>query len=541
MSRYDQFIDAGESLRESQNEVLRSILSTNANCRYGLEYGFAKINGADDYRALPFMTYDHVASFQDFWSDPGNFCEGRLVARFLTSGSSSTPKKIPVTSQLVRQKAAAFAVYWDSIYAAHPTLKTGNFIANFADSGGSTRGADGVLETAETTFWNQRMQGFQNSARWPVGRHLTAIESPELRYYAAVRLALQSDLHCMMSLNPSTLVRFCTTIRDYAGPLSRGLEAGDWGHTELDEATHLPDKLASALTSDSDAARRLKSAVQTDDFQLRAIWPTLELVICWLSGLVEPYLRLLRRHTDGIDYRDYITQASECMMAIPVDDNQSGGLLAHTSHFFEFIPERNADEPRPETLGAWELTPGEQYEIVVTTGGGLYRYRTSDCIRVESYRGSIPLISFQYRLGKTSSITGEKLTEKQVLTALNAPAACANPDLARTIVFPRTGEQPHYAILVPESNVPATWGAGDAAAWAADLDKALADVNPEYADKRSSLRLGEPVVVAISDSDYDGILQGFRPSHVGDEQFKPGVLRRENDLDSDVESATVLS
>jgi hypothetical protein len=542
MSKAVEFQRNETGVESTQRELLNKTLQDNANCAYGRFHQFASIDGALEYAALPYMTFDNVTGVENYWASSENFSSGRLIARFITSGSTSAPKKIPVTTNLVREKAAAFAVFWDSVYAAHPALKTGNFIANFGDTGVSHRSPEGILEVAETTFWNQRMQGFQTASRWPLGKHLSVIESADQRYYAAVRLALQGPLHCMMSLNPSTLLRFCRVLEEHQDDLSRGLADGVWGLPVLDANAGLPGELSAAIRRDSNKANIVDALPAGSEgfFQLKGIWPELELIICWQSDLVEPFLRLLRRYAEGINFRDYITQSSECIMAIPVSDNHSGGLLAYTSHYFEFISEEDTEKPHPDAVPAWELEAGRKYELVVTTGGGLYRYRTSDCILVDGFNGGIPHLRFQYRLGRTSSITGEKLTELQVLAALESQQDDTAIDLSRVTVFPHTGEQPRYAVLVPAGLFPDGWGRTEFKTWARSFDRALGQTNGEYKDKRASLRLGEPTVVSVSDTDYETLQDSFRASHIGDEQFKPGVLRKDHDLDATLSSARDL-
>ena len=533
MSQRDTFLGGGSALATTQADYLTDLLARTAGTGFGRLHGFNTISGAADYARVPFMTYDSVAGFErgDYWPNRGNYTTDRLAAWFLTSGSSAQPKRIPVTSSLVREKAGAFALFWDAIYADHPNLRTGKFIANFGDSGHAERDANNLLEVSETTFWNQRMQGFQAKDRWPIPKQITAIEAPEWRYYAAARLALQGELHALMGLNPSTLLKFCEIIEAHADALVAGLRSGTWGTPALDDAT-LPDRLTTRLAANADAAARLAGAASAPGpVALPTLWPMLELVICWQSALVGPYLKLLRKRTGDVAYRDYITQSSECIMAVPMRDNDCGGLLAYTTHYYEFIPEADTEVEHPHAVGAHELEVDRQYELVVTTGGGLFRYRTADCMRVVGIEHGIPHLSFQYRLGRTSSVTGEKLTEAQVVDALARVAS--HPALARqdVLVFPRTGERPHYAILAPESAVNGDTGEATLAAFASAFHAALGDINGEYRDKCASLRLGAPTVLVVSEEDMAAVHGKLRAKHVGDDQYKPGVLRREHDLD----------
>ncbi|MEO1474625.1 MAG: GH3 auxin-responsive promoter family protein, partial [Pseudomonadota bacterium] len=146
------FIAGGTSLAETQAEYLQKLLARNAETAFGRRHDFSDIVAGGAYADVPFMRYDEVAGFEDgsYWPDASNYTTDRISAWFLTSGSSSTPKRIPVTSSLVREKAGAFSLFWDAIYADHPELRTGKFIANFGDSGHSARDSNNVLEVSET-------------------------------------------------------------------------------------------------------------------------------------------------------------------------------------------------------------------------------------------------------------------------------------------------------------------------------------------------------------------------------------------------------
>lgn len=528
----DGFVAGGPSLREVQEGLLRDLLLRNRDTAYGRSHGFGGVGSWSDYRQLPLMTYDRVAFDGDYWSDPAHYTSERVVAYFLTSGSSSRPKRVPVTGSLIRQKAAAFAVFWDSIYTDHPVLREGRFIANFGDSGVVARNEDNVVELSETTFWNQRMQGFQKKDRWPLPRQLSSISSAEWRYYAAARLALQGRLHCIMGLNPSTLLKLAEVIQSRGPELSSGLRAGRWGVPELDGREDLPEPLTARLQSSVAAAERLDEAIEGyGAVSLPHLWPELSLILCWQSDLVSPYLDILRRYTGGVPYRDYITQSSECIIAIPDRDETSGGLLAYPSHFYEFVPEAEVESGAPATRPAWDLDEGARYEVVVTTGAGLYRYRTADCVLVTGHRNGIPILSFQHRFGRVSSMTGEKLTEAQILEALRRSGTEDVLTRREVVVFPRTGERPHYGVLVDHGLLRDGQDREAVAAWLGRFHRALCDVNGEYGDKCGSLRLGTPRALVVPSVSVAALHAQARARHVGDDQYKPSVLWRQRDLD----------
>lgn len=52
---------------------------------------------------------------------------------------------------------------------------------------------------------------------------------------------------------------------------------------------------------------------------------------------------------------------------------------------------------------------GKQYEVVITTAGGLYRYKTGDIVYVIDKKNHIPIIKFLGRKNNVCDLFGEKL------------------------------------------------------------------------------------------------------------------------------------
>ena len=56
------------------------------------------------------------------------------------------------------------------------------------------------------------------------------------------------------------------------------------------------------------------------------------------------------------------------------------------------------------------------YEIVVTTPGGLYRYRMGDIVKVARFHNKTPILEFQHRRGQLFNLC--HMTEKMMYRAL---------------------------------------------------------------------------------------------------------------------------
>jgi hypothetical protein len=129
-------------------------------------------------------------------------------------------------------------------------------------------------------------------------------------------------------------------------------------------------------------------------------------------------------------------------------------VLAVRSHFLEFLPVGSDDEPdatRPQL--AHELEPGQRYSVVLTTGGGLYRYHLGDFLEVAGREQQCPLVRFIGRR-QIADWCGEKLHEAHVARVLAAASAAQRvaPSFAM-LACDANGAVPNY-VLYLEAAVP---------------------------------------------------------------------------------------
>ncbi len=546
----DFFTDNTADLEQCQRDVLSAILQSFVSSDYAASLQACSVATAEEYAdQVPVASYENLRPWVDRIENHANsLTADRTLAFFKTSGSTSKPKLIPVTPALMRQKVAAFAIFWGMIYRDYPEVASGTLVSNFIDASQAEPAQAGIEVCSESSFWSRRGRSINSITRWPLPAELRLVGDLDARLYAVARLLMQSELHCIMCLNPSTLLQFCRVLSSHSSQLIEGLTNGTWGTSDKQLLMHLnvegKQTLESYLRTDVTAATRLSAALSNCHTpQLLDIWPMLKLVVCWRSNIVQPYFEQLAPFVNDLPVRDYISQSSECMMAIPVEDSVSGGVLAYTSHFFEFINESDVDDPQASTQFAWQVEIGKRYELVVTTGGGLYRYRTGDCVSVSGFFNQVPLIEFLYRFGKTSSITGEKLTEQHVLHAANEASTLMRIAPLEYLCYPSSGQNPHYSVMLDWAVGDGTEPASDAATldWCEAFDIALKQANSEYADKCGSGRLGPMAAYRVAPGALHHARVANKAVGVSDEQVKSEVLTSRLDCHKHIASAQLLS
>ena len=212
----------------------------------------------------------------------------------------------------------------------------------------------------------------------------------------------------------------------------------------------------------------------------------MQVVAVWTGGSAGAYLSSLRQFYGDVAMRDHGLSASEGRMTIPLCDNRSDGVLDVVTHFFEFIPEREHGCKNPTVLEAHELQEGESYFILLTTSSGLYRYDIHDVVQCMGFCGTTPMLKFLHKGAHIANVTGEKVSESQVVTAVCKSVEQMQIHLKHFTVSPVWGEPPRYQLLAEEQDVLAP-SVGEELA--DNVDRQLQQLNCEYREKRQSGRL----------------------------------------------------
>ena len=211
------------------------------------------------------------------------------------------------------------------------------------------------------------------------------------------------------------------------------------------------------------------------------LWPQAEV---YFHGGVsfEPYREQYQQLFPKPNFKYYeIYNASEGFFAIQ-DQNDSSDLLLMLDYgiFYEFIPQEEWGEKQPKTLALWEVTLDQVYELVITTNGGLWRYRIGDTIRFTSlhpYR-----IRVSGRTKQFINVFGEELMVENAERALATTAADTRVQILDYTVGPifmNGHEKGGHEWLIEFASTPC-----DLDHFAQILDRELQNLNSDYQAKR---------------------------------------------------------
>jgi hypothetical protein len=506
--------------------LLQKVVRPNYDCEYGRRHGFRQIATIRDYqRNVPLNTYSDLEPWiRRIVQGEQNVLTGEPVRRFFTtSGSSGAAKTVPVTASFIADKSRAFGLYWNLLFQSHPAAATGKVVGNFSDSGAIGAAPCGLPLSSESAFWNAVGAATQQRGRSPIPKCISAIADPDARYYAIARILLEEDVSLLMALNPSTLLVLFRKLHLFADNLLADIGRGGL-NSQILVGTDVRQHIEETYQGNPACAERLRQLLHRTGQRASAcdIWPSLRLVVSWRSPMQAPYLQLLKPYLGPVRQRDFLLMASEGIIAIPTEDEASGGVLATSIHFYEFILEEDVDSPDPPIRLASEVEVGQNYVVVMSTSAGLYRYNIGDVVRVTGMRERTPVVEFLHRSGSTCSLTGEKLTEHQVIHAMTAVTPSEGPQIEGFTLHPAPYGFPHYVLLIEPSGNP-QW---TPMSLLVAFERELCKQNIEYDAKRRSQRLGPLELWVAAPGTYDAIRRRRISAGGNDSQIKPVHLTR---------------
>ncbi len=171
--------------------------------------------------------------------------------------------------------------------------------------------------------------------------------------------------------------------------------------------------------------------------QLPSRWPNLRIISCWADGPVRTNARNLCDLFPKVVLQPKGLWLTEGVISIPW---RKGNVAAILTTLLEF----EADDG--DIMLVHELKAGELYRPIISNRFGLYRYRTGDLVRVSGFEGGTPVLEWIGRADRVSDLCGEKLSEGQVVSAIEA-CGCRDYVLALPV---HSGQGGHYLLIVPK-------------------------------------------------------------------------------------------
>jgi hypothetical protein len=503
-SNADHFDDSTWRPGDVQRDKLAEIVGRNAATDFGRRHGFDRLRSIGDYRAaVPPSTYDSLAP----WIERVTRGESNVLTAddplmfATTSGTTGAAKYIPVTPSYLHEYSHGIHVHTYRVFSDFPDILEGRVVVSSSnDEEGRTPG--GIPYGAISGYLTRTQPGVLRRF-FVLPYELCKVKDIEAKYYLTLRHSLAADVRALLTPNPSSLLLLAEAMRVHADELIDDIRHGTVNPAYVPAGA--PRGLTAGLGADPGRAAELAALVRGTGRLLPVeAWPNLRVVSCWKGGTMPLYLRKLTDHFGDVPVRDLGYMASEGRGATPLVNSGAAGVLNVTSHFFEFVPADQRDKADAEFLTGDQLESDHEYFVYLTTSAGLYRYDINDLVRVVDFYRRTPVIQFVRKGQGISSITGEKLTEAQMTAALVDVVERDGYDLDHVTACVEWGEPPCYALYCEPAR---PWAPDRCRQFLTAVDRALSVRNIEYEAKRSSRRLGMPVLKQVAPGSFTALRQ----------------------------------
>ncbi|NDK23995.1 GH3 auxin-responsive promoter family protein [Streptomyces sp. TR1341] len=510
---------------ERQRQVLADLLEFNAGTEFGRQHGFERIRDIDDLRkAVPVQDYAAHAPLieRTAQGEPNLLTADRPVVYFTSSGSTGSHKKIPVTPRFMRTTFFPFYyAAWSPLLESFPdiadrpdavlNLKHDPLVAPPTTGDGRPHVGASQVDFGEK-FGEPLSAELGTAAPWAALPVDVAPDDHLEKMYLRLRLAVQSDVRCLIGINPAMIAAVPHQLRLWWERIVRDVRDGTVGRVP-------------AVAPDPDRAAELERLAHYHGTVTPAlVWPRMRALFGWTTGVASLYLPGLKAEFGPrVAALPAPVAASEGPVGVPLDRHGSAGSLVVSAAVYEFV-DADADlTPDSATLLPHELEEGREYHVLFTHVGGLYRYAVGDIVRVVDRVAGVPRLSYAGRAGRSDAV-GERLREAQVVRALGT--ALDRTGLSLVNVACRTGAaagaSPRYTFAIAPAG---PWQSAEAGRFADILDTELGRESAGYRQARGSGRLAGPALLLLDPEAFHrdwhtAVGSGIRPTQVKDRLFR---------------------
>lgn len=520
---WKRFIEASQNPGAAQQARLQVLLNRAKDTEFGKAHDFAKVRTLQDYQsAVPVQGYPGFEPYLNRMVQGETNLLIPDVPFFFgrSSGTTGTPKYIPVTEVYVAEYRLPRRVWARQVMQAFPGLVRGRMLTMHSPriEGQTETGVPyGSVTVGLSTPRGKPEHALRMGPLDAVPKEVFLLEDFDLKYYALLRLAAQERISFAAAVNPSTLVLLAERLNGCAEQMAEDLVAGTM--TGLDGAPpELRQVLQSRLRKNPAAAQRIRRSVAEHGHVVATdLWPDIAGLCCWKGGSAPFYLSQLPKWFPGREVMDYGFLATEGGFSIPLSTQGASGVVSVLGHVLEFVPEAEmAAGDTSKAVFAGDLQVGERYRVLVTGSHGLYRYDINDVVECTGRFHNTAEIAFVHKGGNMLSLTGEKIGESHVVEAMGIAERATGLSVLGFSVTCLLCQPPRYALAVePRADLNDEEGRKLLGAF----ESALSKVNIEYEAKRSSQRLGKPVLKVLKAGAFEGyrarrVAEGAPDSHV---------------------------
>ncbi|XP_073154463.1 indole-3-acetic acid-amido synthetase GH3.6-like [Henckelia pumila] len=442
---------------EIQTKVLAEILSRNAHVEYLKRHG---LNGHTDRET--FKKTIPLISYEDIQPDVNRIADGDTsqilcsepISEFLTSSGTSggVRKLIPLTDEELGRRVSCNKISFSVMTQFFPALDTDKgmiflFVASETKTPSGLPARSAITSLLRSYHFRDAPDNFMTSPRDTIlcQDYFQSVYSQML-----CGLCQNKQVVRVGAIFASGFIRAIRFLEEHWSLLCDDIRTGSVNPLITDPLVR--EAVMGILKPDPKLADFIELECRKDSWQgiIPRLWPNTKCINATVTGSMSQYVPTLDYYGNGLPLVSSAYVSSECFFGVNLNPLSKPSDVSYTFiptvAYFEFLPVNksnggpdgvtdsasvskslNVGEEQQDLVDLVNVKLGEEYEVVVTTYAGLYRYRVGDVLRVAGFKNNAPQFNFVCRKNVILSIDSDKTDEAELQNAVEKAASDLSP------------------------------------------------------------------------------------------------------------------
>ncbi|KAK8483745.1 hypothetical protein V6N13_129269 [Hibiscus sabdariffa] len=442
-----QFIeDVTSNADEVQKKVLGEILACNAHVEYLQTHG---LNGRTDRESfkkiMPVITYEdiqpHVERIAN--GDTSPILCSKPISEFLTSsGTSGGERKLmPTIEEELGRRSLLYSLLMPVMSQFVPGLDKGKgmyflFIKSEATTPGGLVARPVLTSYYKSNHFKDRPYDPYTNYTSPNETILCPDSYQSMYSQMLCGLCQNKEVLRVGAVFASGFIRAIKFLEKHWRTLCNDIRTGTLDSQITDQSVR--EAVMKILKPDLRLADFIEAECSKRSWQgiITKLWPNTKYVDVIVTGTMSQYIPTLDYYSNGLPLVCTMYASSECYFGVNLNPlckpSEVSYTLMPTMAYFEFLPvQRNNgvtssisvpktlnEKEQQELVDLADVKLGQEYELVVTTYSGLYRYRVGDVLRVAGFKNKAPQFNFICRKNVVLCIDSDKTDEVELQNAV---------------------------------------------------------------------------------------------------------------------------
>ncbi|KAL3333445.1 hypothetical protein AABB24_033494 [Solanum stoloniferum] len=431
---------------EIQKKVLAEILTKNAHVEYLQRHGLnGHIDRENFKKIMPAITYEDIQSdiTRIANGDKSQILCSQPISEFLTSsGTSGGERKLmPTIEEELARRSQLYSLLMPVMSQFVPDLEKGKgmyflFIKSEAKTPGGLPARPVLTSYYKSPhFKNRRPDPYTNYTS-PNDTILCSDSYQSMYSQMLCGLCQNKEVLRVGAVFASGFIRAIRFLEKHWPLLCHDIRAGTINSQITDLSVR--EAVMKILKPDKNLADFVEAECSKDSWQgiITRLWPNTKYIDVIVTGTMSQYIPTLDYYSNGLPLVCTMYASSECYFGVNLNPlckpSEVAYTLIPTMGYFEFLPvHRNNgvtnsismpkslnEKEQQELVDLVDVKIGQEYELIVTTYAGLYRYRVGDVLRVAGFKNNAPQFNFICRKNVVLSIDSDKTDEVELQNAV---------------------------------------------------------------------------------------------------------------------------